>query len=149
MWTIRPAVADDLAAVGEVFRRASLANEGDREALLAHPEVLDFDGADRLDGCTRVAVADGAVIGFISVVHGDGTAELEDLFVDPDWMRRGVATDLVRHEADRAAAEGITRIGLTANPHALAFYESVGFVVDGEEQTRFGPAARMHLDIGD
>src|SRR6476659_4903196 len=116
MANIRPASTADRAAVAAVFRRASLANEGDRDALLAHPEVLDFDGTERLDGCTRVAEVEGTVIGFISVVYGDdGSAELEDLFVDPDWMRRGVATDLVRHEADRAAAAGIGRIDLTAN----------------------------------
>jgi predicted N-acetyltransferase YhbS len=130
-----------------VFRRASLSNAGDRDNLLAHPEILDFDGAERLEACTRVAVADGVVIGFISVMPADRTGELEDLFVDPDWMRRGVATDLVRHESERARTAGIERIELTANLHALAFYERVGFGLVGEAETRFGPAARMHLEL--
>jgi GNAT superfamily N-acetyltransferase len=144
-WTIRAVEPGDAAAMADVFRRASLANEGDREALHSHPEVLEIE-APALSGST-VAAVDGTVIGFIRLVHGDGTAELEDLFTDPDWMRRGVATDLVRHEADAARRAGIARIDLTANLHALAFYESVGFVRDGDEQTRFGPAARMHLDL--
>jgi GNAT superfamily N-acetyltransferase len=144
-WTIRAVEPGDAAAMAEVFRRASLANEGDREALLAHPEVLEIEG-EALAGST-VATVDGNVIGFIRVVPGEQTGELEDLFVDPDWLRRGVATDLVRHEADAARRAGLTRIDLTANFHALAFYESVGFVRDGDEQTRFGPAARMHLDL--
>jgi GNAT superfamily N-acetyltransferase len=147
-WTIRPVDAGDAAAMADVFRRASLANDGDRAALLAHPEVLEIE-ADALAGSTVAADdTDGTVIGFIRLVYGDGTAELEDLFVDPGWMRRGVATALVRHEADVARRAGITRVDLTANLHALAFYESVGFVRDGDEQTRFGPAARMRLDLG-
>jgi diaminopropionate ammonia-lyase len=146
-WTIRPVGEGDAAAMAEVFRRASLANDGDRAALLAHPEVLELE-ADALAGSTVAADGtDGTVIGFIRLVYGDGTAELEDLFVDPDWMRRGVATALVRHEADAARRAGITRVDLTANPHALAFYERVGFVRDGDEPTRFGTGTRMHLDI--
>jgi hypothetical protein len=37
---------------------------------------------------------------------------------------------------------------VTANHHALAFYEKVGFVADGEVETRFGAGLRMHLDVG-
>jgi hypothetical protein len=43
-------------------------------------------------------------------------------------------------------ARGMTRIDVTANPHALAFYEAVGFVVDGVAKTEFGVGTRMHLD---
>jgi len=51
----------------------------------------------------------------------------------------------VRHllaEADVAAIE------VTANPHAMAFYRSVGFVDDGVAETQFGPAPRMRLSVG-
>ena len=34
----------------------------------------------------------------------------------------------------------------SANPHALAFYESVGFIEDGTAETSGGPAVRMHRD---
>jgi hypothetical protein len=40
----------------------------------------------------------------------------------------------------------VARIAVDANPHALAFYESVGFVVDGPTATEFGPGLRMHGD---
>lgn len=36
---------------------------------------------------------------------------------------------------------------MTANQHALAFYQQTGFAVDHEVATRFGPASRMHLDM--
>jgi len=32
---------------------------------------------------------------------------------------------------------------VVANPAARKFYESCGFSVEGDEQTRFGPALRM------
>jgi GNAT superfamily N-acetyltransferase len=78
----------------------------------------------------------------------DGQAsELEDLFVDPDWMQRGVGRELVLDAVAIARAKGVPRIEVTANGHALAFYEKVGFVLDGVVETRFGPGSRMHLDV--
>jgi predicted GNAT family N-acyltransferase len=46
-----------------------------------------------------------------------------------------------------AARERVQRVEVTANPHALAFYENVGFIHDGDVGTRFGAGIRMHLDI--
>ena len=60
-------------------------------------------------------------------------------------MRRGIATALVTHLLDEADVDDIV---VTANPHAMAFYRSVGFVDDGIAETRFGPAPRMRLTIG-
>jgi hypothetical protein len=41
----------------------------------------------------------------------------------------------------------VSRIEVTANPHAMAFYERAGFVPDGTAETRFGAAPRMRLDL--
>jgi GNAT superfamily N-acetyltransferase len=86
---------------------------------------------------TRVATIEGRIVGFATLVGN----ELEDLFTDPDWMRRGIATALLRDAATR-----VDRIDVTANMHAQAFYEAAGFVRDGLTQTSGGPAHRMHLD---
>ena len=134
---IRSSTADDLPAIRDVFRRAALSNEGDRAWIAAHPDEFGLDEANVLEGRTRVAVVDGKIVGFATLIG----SELEDLFVDPEFMRRGIATALVQ---DIAAT--VQRIDLTANPHALAFYESVGFVEDGVAETSGGPAVRMHRD---
>jgi len=144
---IRDAELADIERLGEIFRRASLHNEGDRPALLAHPEVLEFDATCVREQRTRVALRDGLVVGFASVTPNGEALELDDLFVDPEWMRRGVAMSLVHDLASAADARGAARVDVTANHHALAFYEAAGFVVDGSAETRFGPAIRMHLDL--
>ena len=41
-FNIRLALANDVAAINEVFRRSSLSNEGDRVFLLDNPEVLVY-----------------------------------------------------------------------------------------------------------
>jgi GNAT superfamily N-acetyltransferase len=145
---IRDAEAADGAALRDVFRRASLSNDGDRGNLLANPDVLEFPGAAVNDGRTRVAAAaDGRVIGFATALTGGDAIELDDLFVDPGWMGRGVGRALVLDVVAIARDQLAGRIEVTANPHALAFYQKVGFIVDHEVQTRFGPGSRMHLDV--
>ncbi len=144
---IRPGVPADLATVRDVFRRASLSNSGDRAGLLAHPEhlILGPDGLN--EGRTQVAEENGSVVGFATWTVADGVVELEDLFVDPDWTRRGIATALVKGIADILRARGVERLEVTANPHAMSFYNTLGFTNCGVASTEFGPAPRMELAI--
>ena len=71
----------------------------------------------------QVAVgADDEILGFITTLPLDACAlEIEDLFVDPDWMRTGVASRLVEDLVATASRNGVLRIAVTANPHANAF----------------------------
>jgi GNAT superfamily N-acetyltransferase len=141
---IRPAERRDLDALASIFRRASLANDDDRDALLAHPEVLVFEPAADFEHCTRVAEADGRVVGFVTTRDAAGCIELEDLFVDPDWMRRGVGRALV-DDVIASLPAGSPPLEVTANPHALAFYRSVGFVDGDPVETQLGTGVRMRL----
>jgi GNAT superfamily N-acetyltransferase len=129
------------------FDDRTLSNEGDRASLLAHPDALEFSDRAVADGRVRVAVIDDRIVGFATVLVTGQIGELEDLFVDPDWMRRGIATALVLDAHANARKQGVTRIEVTANGHALAFYESVGFVSDGISQTQFGRGHRMPVDV--
>ena len=144
---LRLAAMEDVPALREVFRRSSLSNEGDRVSLLANPDALEFSDRAVADGRVRVAVIADRIVGFATVLVTGQIGELDDLFVDPDWMRRGIATELVLDALANAREQRIARIEVTANGHALAFYESVGFVADGICQTQFGPGHRMHIDV--
>ncbi len=140
---IRDFAPGDLDTLGGIFRRSSLSNEGDREALLAHPQVLELELPEPADGVVRVGQLEGRVAGFATArVHPGGSVELVDLFVDPPAMRRGVGRALV---ADVRAMAHVrqTSVVVVANPHAMAFYERVGFVAEGEAETEFGPGIKM------
>ena len=110
---IRDAVPGDMAALGEVFRRASLSNEGDRAQLLAHPEVLELSDRGVREGRTRAAVADGQIVGFASWLGAGEAFEIEDLFVDPGWMRQGIGRALVLDLIAIARDRGIGRVEVT------------------------------------
>jgi GNAT superfamily N-acetyltransferase len=144
---VRLGALADLSAATEVYRSASLFNAGDRDNLLAHPEHLILGPEGLTEGRTHVAEEGGALVGFATWIEADGAMELEDLFVHPGWMRRGIATALVHRIVDVLRARGVKRLEVTANPHALGFYSAVGFVDCGVAETDFGTAPRMVLAI--
>jgi len=151
---IRTAVEADLPELQRVFRAAALSNPGDAPALLAHPEYLVFTGHGIAEGRTRAAIAGGNrsehLMGFATLTRGpDGQPDLEDLFVDPEWRRRGIARRLIDDAAFTARRAGYRTITVTGNPHALAFYLALGFVEIRQAETELGPAPRLRLDLTD
>ena len=146
--SIRGASDRDLDVLRDIYRRASLSNDGDRAHLLASPAALHWGGDRIAAGRTRVATdGHGRILGFATVVSIEGGLELEDLFVDPDVRRQGVAPQLVLDAVAQAAHDGVAWIEVTANHHAAEFYASAGFVRVGDEQTLLGPAPRLRRDI--
>jgi GNAT superfamily N-acetyltransferase len=149
---IRTAVAADLPALQRVYREASLSNAGDAPLLLARPEFLVFTGDGIATGRTLVALDDppddARIVGFASLATSeDDGLELEDLFVDPDRRRRGIARYLIRAVAGAARDNGHRRLWVTGNPHALAFYLAAGFVQVDQVSTELGSGLRMSLDL--
>ena len=144
---IRLGTSADLVGATSVYRRASLSDAGYRDNLLAHPEYLILRPEGLAEGRTYVAEEDGSIVGFATWAESAGAVELEDLFVDPGYMRRGIAGALVNRITDVLRARGVQRLEVTANPHALGFYRAAGFVDCGVTETEFGDAPRMMLTI--
>ena len=147
MAVIRLGTLADLPAAASVYRRASLSNPGDRDNMLAHPEYLILRPDGLAEGRTYVAEEDGAVVGFAAWAQAGGVTELDDLFVDPDWRRRGIATALVGRIVDVVRAQGVQYLEVTANPDAEGFYRAAGFTDCGTAETAFGTAPRKRLSI--
>jgi len=146
---IRDAKMTDMEQLQGVFQRASLSNENDRGPLLEQPELLMLSDRGVREGRMRVAVGDDdAVVGFATYLISDGVAELEDLFVDPPWMRRGIGQALVVDIAARLKELRFETLEVTANPHAMPFYEHLGFVEVRVVETQFYPAPRMRRSTG-
>jgi len=124
---IRLGALTDLPPAAGVYRRASLSNAGDRASLLAPPEHLVLGPGGLAEGRPYVAEEDGSVVGFATWAGAGGSIELEDLFVDPGWRRRGIATALVGRVVEAVRGRGAEFVEVTANPHAREFYSPAGF----------------------
>lgn len=146
--TVRAGTLADLPALRAVKRRASLANSEDAEAIRANPDSAEPDEGNLAAGRARVAVADrDRVVGFASWRSDDSSVELTDLFVEPDWMGRGIGRSLVTEAIALASGGGSVRIALIANSRAVGFYRRLGFSQGAEVVTEFGTGVRMHLDV--
>ena len=117
--------------------RASLANDGDRESLLAHPDAIVLP-------MEQIAAGGVFVAGFAAIVRRpDDDAELDALFVEPHLWKHGIGRRLVDYMAGVARAGGARVLHVVGNPHARGFYTSCGFQEIGTVATRFGVGLDM------
>jgi N-acetylglutamate synthase-like GNAT family acetyltransferase len=136
--TVRPAVAAEHQTLEALQRRASLENEGDRDALLANPSTNKFPIRQIVEGRVFVAERNGEILGFYAVLpREDGSRELDALFVNPGRWRQGVGRALVAHCSTSAQRAGARYLYVVGNPHAMSFYSACGFEAVGTERTQF------------
>ena len=136
--TLRLAKPEEHQALEELQRRSSLEFPDYRDQLLANPDAIHLPPAQIANGQVIVAEFGGEVVGFAAVVGN----ELDGLFVEPEMWGGGIGRALLDAAAHQARLRGLS-LTVLANPSARGFYESCGFSVEGEEQTRFGLALRM------
>jgi GNAT superfamily N-acetyltransferase len=143
---IRLARLEEKSALEALQRRASLANPGDRAAILANPDAIELPQAQIQNQQVFIVETDGVIAGFSAVYRRqDGDIELDGLFVEPHLWRRGVGRLLIQAALDYAKAHNAQSLHVIGNPHAEAFYVSVGFVQYGVHETRFGRGLLMNI----
>jgi GNAT superfamily N-acetyltransferase len=139
---IRQARPNERLDLEELQHRAALALEEYREQLEANPEAIELPSEQVERGQVFVAEGVEGVAGFAVVIISEESAELDGLFVEPRFWRRGVGSLLVEAAAHEARRAGLS-LTVIAAPAARGFYEKCGFSLEGETKTRFGPALRM------
>ncbi|MCL6729032.1 GNAT family N-acetyltransferase [Sphingomonas hankyongi] len=135
---LRLAYPDEHEELEDLQRRASLELREYREQLIENPDAIHLPPAQITNGQVIVGEIDGRIAGFAAVVGG----ELDGLFVEPNLWRQGIGRALADAATHEARNRGLT-LKVIAAPGARRFYEICGFSVEGEAQTRFGPALRM------
>jgi GNAT superfamily N-acetyltransferase len=136
--TLRRARPEEHDELEQLQTHASLELPEYRDRLLADPDAAHLPPAQIANGQVIVAEYRGQIAGFAAVVGG----ELDGLFVEPDLWGRGIGRALINAATKEARSKGLA-LSAIANPSARRFYESCGFTIEGDEQTRFGPAFRM------
>lgn len=70
----------------------------------------------------RVAVEDGAIVGFYSLLSTAAALELDLMFVEPGHTRAGIGAALLTHALQTAASTGHAYLIVESDPNAEAFY---------------------------
>lgn len=99
-----------------------------------------------------MAVVSDSPIGFYTLEEKNGTAWLENLWVLPEYIGKGVGKTLFLHAAELSRQRGFKILQLEADPNAVGFYERMGMhkiaerhsEVDG--QPRVLPIMEMRLE---
>jgi len=101
------------------------------EQLRVSPEFLK-------ENIVEVAYQGEKEIGFFSINLKE--RELEDFWVDPDFMGQGVGRGMFQKVQEKMRELGMREITIVSDPHALGFYEKMGAIKIGE--TDSVPAGR-------
>jgi len=110
---IRPARADDQAAVGELINTIQRQEFGIRITLDDQPDLADIEGFYRQGaGDFWVATHGGRIAGTVALIDiGGGQGALRKMFVHEDYRGRdkGIAGDLLDVLMGHAKARGFLR----------------------------------------
>lgn len=93
------------------------------------PVELEWDGLD--SSCAHVLAWNDRREA-IGTARMQKTGTIGRMAVLKNWRGRGVGRALLQTLVDLATRQGLTRVTLSAQIHALGFYERAGFHVDGE-----------------
>ena len=96
------------------------------------PEEEEWDDKDLLSD-HFLAFSGGAPMG-TARAYADGKAiRIGRIAVLPDGRGKGLGRDMLLTALNHGAAQGFDTAVLDAQTHAIAFYEGLGFVAEGEE----------------
>lgn len=82
-----------------------------------------------------VAEVDGAPAGFYTIQDRSGNAWIENLWVRPEFIGKGIGKRLFLHAVARSRLKGFLILQLEADPNARGFYEKMGMYKIGERKS--------------
>ncbi len=153
---IRPAQPEECEVLGALAFRAKASWGYGNEFMAACRAELAVSAEALVDPNVRHGVAerDGVVVGFFVVRRLTAHEwDLDALFVEPAFLRRGVGRWLMQHAIAAAREAGARALLVQSDPNAASFYAAVGGLRDGTRASesiagRMLPVFRFALGPG-
>lgn len=123
---IRPAQPAEADALTELALAAKAAWGYDAAQLASWRPLLAVSPEQLSEHPAYVAQGESARLGFYTLHPAAGHWELDNLWVDPAWMQRGIGRLLLAHAVRVARSRGATALHIDADPHAEPFYLRCG-----------------------
>lgn len=140
---IRPALRDELDELSALCLRAKAYWPYDAAFIEACREELTITPEDLERHTIMVGEKNNIPIGVIRLDRIDDGYDLDLLFVEPDYIGKGVGRQLLEWGIGHAAAQGGHLMTTVADPNAEAFYAHMGFKRVGEYASRSIPGRTL------
>jgi GNAT superfamily N-acetyltransferase len=136
----RPDESDTLTAIAHAAKR----HWGYPEKWIAHWKA-DLTITPEFIRTNEVFVAaiDGKIIGCCALVLSESLAELEHMWIEPQFIGTGVGRALFEHARTRAVSLNLRELELAADPNAEGFYQHMGAVRIGEVRSEIDGQPRV------
>jgi GNAT superfamily N-acetyltransferase len=138
---------------GERLREIAFASKShwgyDLERVRQWAALGDFSPEALREKEIFVAEVAGEAVGWAAIIPRGEVCWLDDLWISPEWMGRGLGRLLFQRAATRGLELGASRIEWEAEPHAIGFYEKMGgrYLRDGEPSIWGRANAVMGVDL--
>jgi GNAT superfamily N-acetyltransferase len=142
---IRSAQEDELDHLSDLALRSKAVHGYSAEFLEACREELTVTPARLATETILVAEQSGTRLGFVAVAIDHDSADLLDLFVEPDHRGSGVGSHLLEAAVETARSSGATRLKIEADPHAEDWYRSRGAERTGQAPSGSIPGRMLPL----
>jgi len=123
---IRRARQEEAGALRELAHRSKAHWPYSVEFLARVRPLLRLEGSDIAAQDVWVLEEEGVVAGWHRVAMRGRIAELEDLWLEPKWIRTGRGRLLFDHAVQVARRHGAIAIEWDAEPYAEGFYRAMG-----------------------
>jgi GNAT superfamily N-acetyltransferase len=151
---MRPARADDAAALCDVHARAIRALPGprptaaQREAWMGRMRPESY--LEPMPSRVRIVAELGPpestrIIGYAQLHVAEGTVEA--VYVDPDFARRGVGRALALALEREARARGLPGLVVEATENSVPFYGALGFLAKAVDRHRLAPGVNLECAV--
>ncbi len=128
---IRAALESEAAVLSALAIRAKAHWGYSTEQLERWRTQLSVSPSDIRAKPVFVATVGEEVVGFCSLAPSQASWELDNLWVLPEFMHRGIGSALLAHALQTAARGGAGKVTVDADPNAAAFYLRSGATQTG------------------
>ena len=90
-----------------------------------------------------VAETNRVPVAFYTLQEKDGNAWLENLFVSPELIGKGVGKKLFLHAVELSRRRNYLTLQLESDPNAVGFYEKMGMYKIGEQHSEVDGQPRL------
>jgi len=140
---IRPAVPEDVHALTQIALSAKRHWGYPERWMEIWTPQLTFTSEYFEENESWVAIDGDQQLGFYTLQDKNGIAWIENLWVLPPYIGKGVGRQLFLHALELARQREYTTLQLEADPNATGFYEKMGMHKIGERHSEVDGQPRI------